>query len=56
MKKSGQTPVIAWEIVRKCSFYEPNSKKCYLCSNKKLEIATFRGNNLLNKKTELLLK
>ena len=44
MKKSGQTP------------YNTNSKRCYLCLNEKLEIATYRGNNLPNKKTELMSK
>ena len=34
----------------------PNSKRCYLCLNEKLKIATYRGNNLLNKKTELISK
>ena len=56
MKKSGQTPVITWKIVWRCSPYNPNSKKCYLCLNEKLEIATYRANNLLNKKTELVSK
>ena len=56
MKKSGQTPVFTWKIVRTCSPYNPNSKWCYLCLNKKLEIAPYRGNNLLNKKTELISK
>ena len=56
MKKSRQTPVIKWEIVRKCSSYKPNSKRCYLCLNEKLEIATYRENNLLNEKTELMAK
>ena len=56
MKSSGQTPVITWKIVRRCSPYNPNSKRCYLCLNEKMEIATYRGNNLLNKKTELISK
>ena len=41
MKNSGQTPVITWKIVRKCSPYNPNSKRCYLCLNEKLEIVTY---------------
>ena len=53
MKKSGQTLVITWKIVQRCSPYNPNSKKCYLCLNEKLEMTTYRGNSLLNKKTEL---
>lgn len=36
-----QAPVIPWEIVQKCSFCSPNSKRCYLCKNEKLEIATY---------------
>ena len=56
MKKSGQAPVITWKIVRRCSPYNPNSKRCYLYLNEKLEIATYRRNNLLNKKTELISK
>ena len=50
MKKSAQAPVITWERVRKCSPYNHNSKKCYLCFNEKAEIATYRGINN-NKKT-----
>ena len=56
MKKSGQTQVITWKIVQRCSSYSPNPKRCYLCLHEKLEIATYRGNNLLNKKTELISK
>ena len=56
MKKSGQIPVTTWEIVRKCSSYNPISKRCYLCLNEKLEVASYQGNNLLNKKTELISK
>ena len=56
MKKSGQTPVITWKIIRRCSPYSPNSKRYYLCLNEKMEIVTYRGNNLLNKKTELISK
>ena len=54
--KFGQTPFITWEIVRKISRYNPNSKRCCLRLNEKLEIATYQGNNSLNKKTELISK
>ena len=53
-EKVRQTPVITWKIVRRCSPYNPNSKRCYLCLNEKLKISKYRGNNLLNKKTELI--
>ena len=44
MGKSGQTPFITRKIVRECSPYNPNSKKCYLRLNEKLEIATYQRN------------
>ena len=50
------TPVITWEVVRKCSPHKPNSKGCQVCLNEKSEIATYRGKILLNKKTELISK
>ena len=63
MEKSVLTPVITWEIVRKCSPYIPNSKKkkkkkrkCYLSLNGKLEIATYQENIWLKKKAELISK
>ena len=56
MKKSEETPVITWEIVQKYFPDNRNSKGLYLCLNEKLEIATYRGSNLLNKKTELISK
>ena len=63
MEKSVLTPVITWEIVRKCSPYIPNSKKkkkkkrkCYLSLNEKLEIATYQENIWLKKKAELISK
>ena len=45
-----------WKIVRRCSPYNASSKRCYLCLNEKLDISKYRGNNLLNKKTELISK
>ena len=61
MEKSVLTPVITWEIVRKCSPYIPNSKKkkkkkSYLSLNEKLEIATDQENIWLKKKAELISK
>lgn len=45
-----QTRVITWGIVQKCFSCSPNSKKKDATLNEKLEIATYRRNNLLNKK------
>ena len=37
-----------------CFSYNQNSKYCLLCLNEKYEIATYRGDNLLNKTTEII--
>ena len=42
------------EIIRICRFYNPNSKRCFLCLNKKYKIATYKRSNLLNKRIELI--
>ena len=56
IKMKNYTPKITWRIIRKCPPYNYNSRKCYLCLNEKLEIALYEGENLLNKKTELISK
>ena len=50
------TPKITWGIIRKWFPDNYNSRKCYLCLNEKLEKALYEGQNLLNKKTELISK
>ena len=52
-KRNG-TPKIICEIIRISPSYNPNSKRCLLCLNEKYEIAIYRGNNLLNKRTEII--
>ena len=47
-------PKITWKIIRICRSYNPNSKRCLLCLNEKYEIATYKGDNLLNKRTEII--
>ena len=56
IKMKNYTPEITWRIIRKCLPYNYNSRKCDLCLNEKLEIALYKGQNLLNKKTELISK
>ena len=46
--------IYTWKIIRICPSYNPNSKRCLLCLNEKYEIATYKGNNLLNKRTEII--
>ena len=56
IKAKNYTPKITWKIIRKCKSYNLSSNKCYLCLNEKLEIALYTGDNLLNKKSELISK
>ena len=57
IKMKNYTPKITWRIIRKCSPYNYNSRKCYLCLNEKLGITLYEAENLLlNKKTELISK
>ena len=54
IKKRSGTPKITRKIIRICRSYNPNSKRCLLCLNEKYEIATYKGDNLLNKRTEII--
>ena len=54
IKKRNVTPKITWKIIRICCSYNPNRKRCLLCLNEKYEIATYKGDNLLNKGTEII--
>ena len=52
IKNSGYHPKVKWEIVKKCVSYNPQTKRCLLCLNGKLEIAAHKEQNLLNKRTK----
>ena len=54
IKKRNGALKITWKIIRICPSYNPNSKCCLLCLNEKYEIATYKGDNLLNKRTEII--
>ena len=54
MKKRNGTPKITYKIIRICPSYNPTSKRCTLCLNKKYEIAANKGDNLLNERTEII--
>ena len=57
IQKKNYTPKITCRITRKCLPYNNhNKRKYYLCLNKILEIPLKEGENLPNKKTELLFK
>ena len=56
IKNSGHHPKDKWEIVRNYVPYNPQTKRCLLCLNEKLENATYKEQNLLNKKNEIVSK
>ena len=56
IKNNNYNPNILWEILRKHQTYNPNNKRCSLCLNEKLEIARYKGHNLLNKPSEIINK
>ena len=56
IKNSGHHPKVKWEIVKKCVPYNPQTKRCLLCLNEKLEIAAYKEQNLLNKRNEIVSK
>ena len=56
IKDNNCNPNIEWEILRKYQTYKPNTKRCSLCLNEKLEIARYNGHNLLNKRSEVINK
>ena len=41
---------------RKCAPFNTTKRKYYLCLNVKLDIASYKGDNLLNKRSELIKK
>ena len=43
-------------LMRKCAPFNTTKRKCYLCLNENLEIASYKGDNLLNKISELINK
>ena len=56
IKRSNYTPQIEWKILRVCPPFNQASRRCSLCLNEKLEIALYTGDNLLNKRNELISK
>ena len=56
IKNHNYIPNIVWEILRKHQTYNPNTERCSLCLNEKLEIARYKGSNLLNKPSQIINK
>ena len=49
-------PKVTWRIIKKCAPFNTTKRKCYLCLNEKLQIASYKGDNLLNKRSKLINK
>ena len=55
-KASKEEPVLVWKILGQYQPYNVNTIPCLLCLNEKLQIAIYRRNNMLNKRTEIISK
>ena len=53
-KKCNGTTKIIQKIIRMCRSYNPDSKLRHLCLNQKYEIATYKEDILLNKRSEII--
>ena len=56
IKRTHFVPEITWRIIRKCATFNTTKKKWYICLKEKLEIASYKGDNLLNKRSEFINK
>lgn len=56
IKNNNANSTIVWEKKSQHQSYNVNTKRCLLCLNEKLEIALYKENNLLNKRSELVSK
>ena len=52
IKSNNHTSNIVWEVLQKHQTYNPNTKRCSLCLNKKLKIERYKGHNFLNKQSK----
>ena len=56
VKERNGTPNVTWRIFGKFQPYNPESKRCYLCLNEKLEITLHKEDNIINKRSEVISK
>ena len=55
IKRNNFIPKVTWSIVGECPPYSLSKRKCY-CLNEKLKINSYKGVNLLKKRSELINK
>lgn len=56
IKEQQGIPKVKWKIIRKAKASTPESRNCQLCLGEKYEIACYDGQNLLNKRNEVVAK
>ena len=56
IKASKEEPVLVWKILRQYQSYNVNTKRCLLCLNEELQIAIYREDNMVKKRTETISK
>ena len=56
IKASKEEAVLVWKMLGQYQPYNVNIKRCLLCLNEKQQITIYRGNNMLNKRTEIISK
>ena len=54
--KANETSNVSWEILGTNKSYNQSSKRCVLCLNEKLAIALHKGDDMLNKRFEIISK
>ena len=54
IKENGGDFYIKWRIINQFPGFNPSSGKCALCLNEKLAILQYKGDNLLNKRSEIV--
>ena len=56
IKRNNFITKVTRSVVRECPPCNLSKRKCYLCLNEKLQINSYKGNNLVNKRSELTNK
>ena len=54
IKEQNSTFEVRWKIRKLCPAYNTTTKKCMLCLNEKKDILYYEGDNLLNKRSEII--
>ena len=54
IKSKGGDFNINWKLIKQCPVYNPANGRCALCTNEKPEIIQYKGDNLLNRRSEIV--